>query len=123
MTALTTPPAFPGLEDVPAWLSHLVARYETVKGATAEKIGVNDWLLHTHGGMLIAVLVMVTFRRTPASPWPLLAVIAAEGFNEYFDKLAYGSWRWEDTSRDVLFTLLWPMVIFMLAGTGLIKRD
>ena len=30
---------------------------------------------------------------------------------EIMDRLTFGSWRWEDTSLDILNTLLWPTVI------------
>ena len=116
-------PHFPGLADVPVWLAKIVAKYETIKVGTATASGVNDWLLHMNGGMLILVLVAIVFRRTLASPWPLLVVIVAEGINEYFDRLAYGGWRWEDSSRDIFFTLLWPALLFLLLGSGLVKRD
>lgn len=114
---------FPGLADVPSWLAKVVAKYETIKMGTAQASGIHDWLLHMNGGLLIMVLVAIVFRRNLASPWPLLVVIMCEGVNEYFDRLAYAGWRWEDTSRDIFFTLLWPALLFLLLGSGLVKRD
>ncbi|MEG8023632.1 hypothetical protein QP162_02670 [Sphingomonas aurantiaca] len=38
-------------------------------------------------------------------------VVAGEAFNEIMDRMTFGSWRWEDTSLDILNTLLWPTVI------------
>jgi hypothetical protein len=115
-------PNFPGLADAPRWLVKIVEHYETLKQATAASIGVNDWLLHVNGGLLIMVLVAIIFRRSLTSPWPMVAVITAEAINEYFDKLAFGSWRWDDTSWDIFFTLLWPALLLVFLKTGLIKR-
>jgi hypothetical protein len=115
-------PNFPGLADAPRWLVKIVEHYETLKQATAASIGVNDWLLHVNGGMLIMVLVATIFRRSLTSLWPLIAVITAEAINEYFDKLAFGSWRWGDTRLDIFFTLLWPALLLVFLRTGLIKR-
>ncbi len=121
MTVVTA--NFPGLADAPVWLVGIVTRYETWKVSVAANSGVNDWLLHVNGGMMITFIVAIIFRRTLASPWPFLAVILAEGLNEYFDKLAYGTWRWEDTSHDIFFTLLWPLLLFVFLQTGVIKRS
>jgi hypothetical protein len=114
---------FPGLADAPTWLVGIVTRYETWKAGTATSLGTNDWLLHVNGGMLITVLIAIFFRRTLASPWPLFVTILAEATNEYFDKLAFGTWRWEDTSRDIFFTLLWPVLLFAFLQTGIIRKS
>ena len=44
-----------------------------------------------------------------------------EGVNEYFDRLAYGSWRWPDTRIDIIFNLFWPTLLFVAARSGVIK--
>jgi hypothetical protein len=119
--ALPIVPQLPGLAQLPDWLAQIVAHHEALKIRFATYVGISDWELHTHLGMLIFVAVAIVFRRSMASPWPMLVAIGVECLNEYFDKLAYASWRWEDTSRDFLFTLLWPILLFLLVRSGLVR--
>jgi len=52
--------------------------------------------------------------------WPLAVAIAAELVNELFDRLRTGSWRWRDTIQDIVNSVLWPVILFTLARTGVI---
>ena len=52
--------------------------------------------------------------------WPLALVIAAELVNEVFDRLRVGSWRIADTAQDIVNSVLWPVILFTLARTGVI---
>jgi len=51
--------------------------------------------------------------------WPLAVAIVAELLNELLDRLRTGSWRCADTIQDVINSVLWPVVLFTLARTGL----
>lgn len=73
--------------------------------------GLPDAILHIHAGMLVLMVARVVTQRSLGSFVPLAVVIAAEAFNEVMDRLTFGSWRWADTSLDILNTLLWPTVI------------
>jgi hypothetical protein len=70
-----------------------------------------DTILHIHAGMVVLLLARVATGRSLGSLVPLAVVAAAEAFNEGMDRLSYGSWRWADTSLDIVNTLLWPTVI------------
>jgi hypothetical protein len=109
------------IADKAGLLAPIVTYYEAHKTAFGTWVGIDDWLLHTHVGMAIFLLIIVVFRRTMASPWPFAAVLVCEAINEYFDSLTYGSWRIPDTMRDVIFTLMWPFLIFLLAKTHAIR--
>ncbi|MBJ6120213.1 hypothetical protein [Sphingomonas mollis] len=52
--------------------------------------------------------------------WPLVIVIVAELVNEVFDRMRVGSWRIADTTQDIVNSVLWPVVLFTLARTGII---
>lgn len=93
----------------------LVTLYESLKTQAVTWVGITNAEFHIHAGMLIYLATALILRKPLRSPIPLLAVIAAEAANEYLDFLASSSWRWPDTSRDALFTLLWPIAIFTLA--------
>ncbi|MCU6452862.1 hypothetical protein LPN01_02095 [Sphingomonas sp. A2-49] len=73
--------------------------------------GLPDTILHIHAGMAVLMLGRVLTRRSLGSfvPWSL--VVLAEAFNEVMDRLHFGSWRWPDTTADIVNTLFWPTVI------------
>ena len=101
----------------------LVAKYEAVKIAVATWVGIDDWLIHAQFGMIIFVLAAILFRRPLGAALPVSLVLAGEVLNEYLDRLNYGSWRWPDTSRDLIFTLGWPLILFLCARTGLFRQS
>jgi hypothetical protein len=118
---MNAPPQFPGLAELPEWLAAIVTRHVDLKLRIADYIGISEWELHTHLGMAIFIGTAIVLRRSLGSPWPMLAAVAVQCGNEYLDKLAYASWRWEDTSRDFVFTLLWPIAIFVVVRSGLVR--
>ncbi|WP_267396207.1 MULTISPECIES: hypothetical protein [unclassified Sphingomonas] len=73
--------------------------------------GLPDTMLHIHAGMAVLMIARVLSRRSLGSFVPLSVVALAEGMNELMDRLNYGSWRWEDTSSDIVNTMFWPTVI------------
>ena len=73
--------------------------------------GLPDTLLHIHAGMLLLMLARLITRRSFGTFIPWYVVAAGEAFNEIMDRVNYGSWRWSDTSLDILNTLLWPTII------------
>ncbi len=101
----------------------LIAKYEAIKIAIATWVGIDDWLIHSQFGMIIFVLSAIALRKPLGSLLPVMLVIVSEGLNEYLDKLNYGSWRWPDTSRDLIFTIGWPLILFLCARIGLLRRD
>ena len=73
--------------------------------------GLPDTILHIHAGMAVLLLARLLTRKSLGSLVPLAFVVVAELGKEIMDRLHYGSWRWPDTSMDVLNTLLWPAVL------------
>ena len=73
--------------------------------------GLPDTILHIHAGLAVLMVARLLTRRSLGSFVPWSFVVAAELFNEVMDRLNFGSWRWEDTTSDVLNTLFWPTVI------------
>jgi hypothetical protein len=71
-----------------------------------------DKFAHTFAGLGIWLAAGLLLRKPLRSPWPLLAVIAFEVGNEVIDRLAHGSWRLPDTTRDLAATWFWPFVLF-----------
>ena len=73
--------------------------------------GLPDTILHIHAGMALLMIARLITRRSFGTFIPWWVVVAGEAFNEIMDRLNFGSWRWEDTSLDIINTLLWPTVI------------
>jgi hypothetical protein len=74
--------------------------------------GTPDTMLHVHAGMMIYLGTQVLLGTRRASRYAVFTVLAAVGANEVFDWLYYGSWRWEDTLRDVVHTMFWPTACY-----------
>lgn len=73
--------------------------------------GLPDTILHIHAGMAILLIARVLTGRSLGTFVPLSFVAAAEFGNELLDRLEFGSWRWPDTSSDIVNTMFWPSVI------------
>ena len=105
-------------------LRQLPAHYHAFTDWIGDGTGLPDTILHIHVGMVVLMAARIVTRRSLGSFVPLAVVIAAEAFNEIMDRLLYGSWRWTDTSLDIVNTLLWPTVICLgvrlrpLVGAG-----
>lgn len=89
----------------------LPATYHRFIDWIGDGTGLPDTILHIHAGMAVLMISRLLTRRSLGSfvPWSL--VVLAEGFNEVMDRLQFGSWRWDDTTSDILNTLFWPTVI------------
>lgn len=71
-----------------------------------------DKVAHSYAGLAIWLVAALTLRKPLHSVWPLLAAIALELGNEVIDRMAHGSWRMSDTTRDLAATWFWPFLLF-----------
>lgn len=92
---------------------YFASLYERLILWIGDGTGASDTLLHVHAGLAILFLARIVTRRSLATPVPFLIVCAAELGNELMDYLSYGSWRWHDTSFDVVNTLFWPLMLMI----------
>jgi hypothetical protein len=75
--------------------------------------------LHVHAGVLLQIAFAALLRRPLRSPWPWLAVFAAEFANEVYD-YTYEVWPDRDIQfaeglRDMWNTMALPTLILLLA--------
>jgi hypothetical protein len=82
--------------------------------------GLDKDALHVHVGVLTQAGIALLMRRTLASPWPWLALLAAVLANEYYD-LTYEIWPPEERQRqylegvrDLWNTMLMPTLLMLL---------
>jgi hypothetical protein len=92
---------------------NIPARYAQFINWIGDGTGAPDALLHVHAGMAILIAARLITGRSLASPVPFAVVCIAEYANEVMDRLNSGSWRWGDTSLDVINTLFWPFVLMV----------
>jgi hypothetical protein len=94
-----------------------------------ETTGLNMDALHVHAGVLAQLLVALVLRRSIASLWPWLIVLAAAIANEWWD-LTYEVWptrddQWDESIRDTWNTMLLPTILLLLSrfAPGLLVRN
>lgn len=92
--------------DVPAIYGGIV---QWIRDGTAAP----DALLHVHAGLAVLLIARLVTRRSLATFVPFAVVCCAELINEVLDRIHHGSWRWSDTSLDILNTLFWPFVLMI----------
>lgn len=81
--------------------------------------GLNMDALHVHGGLILLLAAALVLRRPLRSPWPWLALLAAELANEYYD-YHYEVWPTRDAQfaesvKDVWNTMLVPTLLLVVA--------
>lgn len=97
---------------------------EAMKNHLVLLAGVSRDALHTQIGLFLFFAVALVFRRQ-ASRWlPLSAVMAAAVASEVFDCLRdlsrYGVWDHEGSIHDIINTVFWPVIIHVMARTGIV---
>jgi hypothetical protein len=98
--------------DIPALYARMIQ-------AIGDGTGMADSLLHVHAGMAVLLITRIVTGYRLSTPVPLAVVTLAELANEVLDRIYWGSWRWEDTSLDILNTMFWPTMLLI----GLRLRD
>jgi hypothetical protein len=74
----------------------------------------SDKIVHTYVGLAIWLITALALRRPLGSRVPIMAVVLAELLNEIFDYAGRTLWTWADTQGDVIATLFWPLVLFVV---------
>ena len=95
-----------------------VEAYSAAKLSLGKALGVTDDLLHLHVGLAIFVITALLLRRRMRSPWPLAAVAAFALANEIVDYAEPVPWSATRSALDVVNTVFWPAVLFLLARRG-----
>lgn len=99
-------------------LFQFAERYWAAKLALSETLGVSDNLLHVHLGLALFALTALLTRRRMRSWWPLGIVAAFAIGNEVIDYFASDDRTARLSAIDVANTLVWPLVLFLLARRG-----
>ena len=94
----------------------IIQTYSEFKQGLGELYGLTEELLHVHAGLLIFVAAALLFRRRMRSRVPIALVYFFALANEVVDLMTPGapSNPWEPLV-DVLNTVFWPSLLFLLA--------
>ena len=87
-----------------------VSTYEATISWIVGHCGGSDKFAHTYAGLTIWLIGMMLLRRS-GTLVPLVIVIVAELANECVDRVAHGSWLWQDTLGDMAATWFWPAML------------
>lgn len=93
-------------------------RLSTAKSKLGAALGMSDDLLHVHLGLAIFVVTALLLRRRMRSIWPLAIVAALALANEVVDYAISDPWSATRSALDVVNTIFWPLVLFLLARRG-----
>lgn len=99
-------------------LIQLAESYSATKRALVALLGMTDDLLHVHLGLALFAVTALLTRRRMQSWWPLGIVVAFALGNEVIDYFAAEDWSDRLSALDVANTVVWPLVLFLLARRG-----
>ena len=81
--------------------------------------------LHIYAGLLVFFCVAFLDKRQLKSIWALFAVvliaISAELLDARDHLINYGFWRFDASIHDILNTIFWPLVLWLIAKFKLLK--
>jgi len=100
---------------------------QSIKLAIVAATGLSKDALHIYVGLAVFLATAAVLRKPLRSVVPWLAVVAAAVAGEMLDMrddlASLGYWRWSASLHDILNTLFWPTVFFLLARFALFFRD
>lgn len=100
---------------------------QTLKLAIVELTGLSKDTLHVYVGISLFLAVAAVSPKRLRSIVPLLTVVAVAIAGEVVDMRdelsSAGHWRWEASLHDVLNTLFWPTMIWLLAHCGIVFAE
>jgi len=99
---------------------------QSIKLAIIAVTGLSKDALHIYVGLAVFLATAVVLRKPLRSIVPWLAVVAVAVAGELLDMrddvASLGYWRWGASLHDVLNTIFWPTVLFLLARFDIFIR-
>lgn len=101
--------------------------FQSVKLWVVAAVGLSKDALHVHVGLALFLTMAWLFRKTPRSLVPLLTVLGVAALGEILDARddfrSLGHWRWKASVHDVVNTVCWPAMLWILWRTGAVFVD
>jgi len=99
---------------------------QSIKLVIVAATGLSKDALHIYVGLAVFLAMAVVLRKPLRSIVPWLAVVAVAVAGEVLDMrddiASLGYWRWSASLHDVLNTIFWPTVLFLLARFDIFIR-
>lgn len=97
--------------------------FQSIKLAIVKTVGLSRDALHIYVGLTVFLATAALMRKSLRSMVPWFAVIvvavACEMLDMRDDFARFGYWRWRASLHDILNTLFWPTVFFLLTRFGI----
>jgi hypothetical protein len=99
-------------------LTQFASWYSATKHQIMVGTGTTQSLLHVHAGLLIFVVAALLLRKRMKSPVPIGLVVFFAVLNEVVDRVGGKSSYSLEPLADVVNTVFWPAVLFVIAKRG-----
>ena len=93
----------------------MINQYLAWKAGLTVDTGLSESLLHLHAGLAIFVVTALLLKKRMRSPIPLAVVVTLAILNEVVDFLYGTKWSAAPSALDLVNTILWPAILFLLA--------
>ena len=97
----------------------LIATYHSAIEGLVVSSGMPRLLLLVHGGMMIYLGCLLALGTRRGSLAAIFATVMLAIVHEVMNRLFYGSWRWSDTTQDLVLALFWPTACY---GVSCLRR-
>jgi len=92
---------------------------QLIKLAVVAATGLSKDTLHVYVGLTAFLLAALVSREPLRSAAPWLAVLSIASLGEFIDMIddiwSLGYWHWSASIHDVINTIFWPSVLFLIA--------
>ena len=99
---------------------------EALKTQIVMLTGVSRDALHTQLGLLIFFLAAMLLGKSAGNWLPVSVVVLAALVVEVFDRMrdlsSYGVWDTKASIHDVINTVFWPLILFLMVKAGLVFK-
>ena len=93
----------------------LVASYNQAANALVVFTQMPRALLHVHIGMAIFLACQFALGTRRGSLAAVIVTVQLALFHEAMNRIFHGSWRWADTSYDLVLSLFWPVMCYAVS--------
>ena len=104
-----------------------VSWFQECKNFLISTFGLSKDALHIYIGLIVFFVTALLIRRPLRSWLPLLMVVLAALVGEVLDMkddiFQLGGWRWKASLHDLVNTMFWPFVIWLLAYWRLLRTS
>ena len=95
-----------------------ISAVQAMKLLLLQLTGLSRDALHVYAGMIVFLLSAALFKKKLFSPVPWLIVVAVacsvEALDSRDDLHLFGHWRVGESIHDIVNTIIWPTVIFLI---------